>query len=95
MSRRRVCVICIHIFSDVCVGDGRTHVFADLTAFEEALLDSTISIVLDAGEDDNVIMLSQHGSSEISSAADGGDALSICMQAAKERKKTLLRVLGG
>ncbi|KAF8733958.1 hypothetical protein AX14_003527 [Amanita brunnescens Koide BX004] len=49
-----------------------THVFADLTAFEEPLLDSTISIVLDASEDDNVISLSQQGSSEIWSAAGRG-----------------------
>lgn len=88
-------MIRINIFSDKYVGGCRTHIFSDLTAFEEPLLDSTISIVLDASEDDNVILLSQHGSSEISSAADGGDALSICVQAAKERKKTLVRVLGG
>lgn len=87
-----MCDICIDIF---LIGDARTHVFADLTAFEEPLLDSTISIVLDASEDDNVISLSQQGSSEILSAAGRGDALSMCMDAAKERKKKLMRVLGG
>lgn len=79
--------------TDICDGDTRTHVFADPTAFEEPLLDSTISIVLDASEDDNVILLSQHGSSEISSARDGGDALSVCMSTAKQRKKKLVNVL--
>ena len=49
--------------------------------------------MLDASEDDNLILLSQHGSSEISSVGDGGDALSVCMRTAKERKKKLVDVL--
>ncbi|KAK2464837.1 hypothetical protein APHAL10511_003136 [Amanita phalloides] len=73
-----------------------SHVFADPTAFEEPLLDSTLSIVLGSGAgDDDIISVSQLGSSWVSSAKAKGavDVLAVCMLAAKERKKKLVQVL--
>ena len=74
-----------------------THILSDPTAFEEPLLDATISVVLESSLDGNVILVSQLGSGAISSSAGAGagDAFSLCMQAAKERKKRLVQALEG
>ncbi|KAF8626422.1 hypothetical protein AX15_004884 [Amanita polypyramis BW_CC] len=72
-----------------------TYILSDPTAFEEPLLDSTISVVLGSSNDDNVTLVSQHGSSVISTATGENDALTVCARAAKERKKSLMRVLEG
>ncbi|KAM6496359.1 Ribosomal protein S5 domain 2-type fold [Amanita muscaria] len=74
-----------------------SHILSDPTAFEEPLLDSALSVVLSSGSaDDDVILVSQHGSSATSSraaACAGGDAFSVCIRGAKERKKHLFQVL--
>ena len=75
--------------SSLNYGDGSAHILSDPTAFEEPLLDSTISVVLGSSNDDNVILVSQHGVS----ATGKDNTLSVCIRMAKERKKKLVQVL--
>ncbi|KAF8638088.1 hypothetical protein AX17_002449 [Amanita inopinata Kibby_2008] len=65
-----------------------THILFDPTAFEEPLLDSTISIVL-GSKDGNVIAISQHGTT-IDAQSDG---LSTCIKAAREHHSVVSRIV--
>lgn len=72
-----------------------TYVLADPTAFEEPLLNSTISVVV--GETDGLLSVTQQGLGAVSSSSystsDG--ILSACVDAAKKRRSELGRILHG
>ena len=63
-----------------CAPVHRTHVFADPSAFEEPLLDTSISVVLD--EKDSLISVSQVGLG----TSDNDDILSQCIARARKRR---------
>jgi exosome complex component RRP43 len=65
----------------------RTHILADPTSFEEPLLDTTLSIIID--EYDQVVSVSQLGLG----SAGSQDALLSCISAAKVRRKELAKLI--
>ena len=75
----------------------RTHILADLTAFEEPLLDSTVTIV--TGEDSTseveyglgIVNPSSKWTSSSGAVAD--DPLSACIKAPKTRRYDLARIV--
>jgi len=70
----------------------RTHTLADPTAFEEPLLDTTLSVVLDSTSGD-LISVSQAGlgsSADTGSGEEGEDTLLACISAAKKRRAELV-----
>ena len=81
----------------------RTHILADPTAFEEPLLDSTVTVV--TGEDSTseveLLNIIQYGLGIVnpsskwtsSSGAVADNALSACIKAAKTRRYDLARIV--
>ena len=75
----------------------RTHILADPTAFEEPLLDSTVTIV--TGEDSTseveyglgIVNPSSKWTSSLGAVVD--DPLSACIKAAKTRRYDLARIM--
>ncbi|KAF9476725.1 hypothetical protein BDN70DRAFT_882040 [Pholiota conissans] len=69
------------------------HLLADPTAFEEPLLDTSISVVL--GEAGKIISISQAGSAVVSDE-DGGqrDVLEECIESTKQCRELLVPQLG-
>ena len=75
----------------------RTHILADPTAFEELLLDSTVTIV--TGEDSmskveyGLGIMNPSSKWTSSSGAVADDPLSACIKAAKTRRYDLARIV--
>jgi exosome complex component RRP43 len=65
-------------------------IFSDLTAFEEPLLDTVITIVV--GDEDRIVSLSQLGSAVLMADNGAKDALAECISAAKKRRDVLMRI---
>ncbi|KAF9554515.1 hypothetical protein CPC08DRAFT_696646 [Agrocybe pediades] len=69
------------------------YVLADLTSFEEPLLESSLSVI--AGDDGEIVAVSQVGSALIRAEVDGHevqkDVLEDCIQLAKQRRDEVAR----
>ena len=65
--------------------------FADPTAFEEPLFDTTITIIV--GDENQIVSLSQLGSALLTVDNGEKDALSDCITIAKKRREELIRTL--
>jgi exosome complex RNA-binding protein Rrp42 (RNase PH superfamily) len=69
----------------------RKLIFSDPTAFEEPLLDTTITIIV--GDENQIVSLSQLGSAVLTVENGQKDALSECISIAKRRREELIRTL--
>lgn len=68
----------------------RKHILADPTAFEEPLLDTNLSVVIDSTSGD-LISVSQVGLGTSSSSGEEDDTLPICISAATKRREELVQ----
>lgn len=69
----------------------RKSIFSDPTAFEEPLLDTTITIIV--GDENQIMSLSQVGSALLTVDDGRKDALSECISIAKKRREELIKAL--
>ncbi|TFK69417.1 ribosomal protein S5 domain 2-like protein [Pluteus cervinus] len=93
-TRKPLSITCSPIAMSFGIFDS-THILSDPTAFEEPLLDTTLSIVI--GDNDDLISVSQLGLGlGLDSAGSHGqqqDALLACISAAKKRRTALAKFI--
>jgi len=82
-------LLCYHIILIDTLS--RKSIFSDPTAFEEPLLDTTITIIV--GDENQIMSLSQVGSALLTVDDGRKDALSECISIAKKRREELIKAL--